>query len=68
MTARPKTESSELGDFSMTPRTIGIAGLAIAIGFVSAWIALALLKLIAFFTNLFFFQRWSTINAHMDPG
>src|SRR5436305_3013848 len=63
MTARPKLEGAALGDFSMTPRTIAIAGLAVIIGLVSAWIALALLKLIAFFTNLFFFQRWSTAAA-----
>jgi len=36
-----------------------ISSLAIAIGFVSAFIAAALLKLIALFTNLFFSQRWS---------
>src|SRR5689334_20423526 len=62
MRGRPTTEAA-LGDFSMTPRTIGIAGLAIVIGLVSAWIALALLKLIALFTNLFFFQRWSVAAA-----
>lgn len=49
----------KLGDFTITPRVMLISGLAVAIGFVSAFIALALLKLIGFFTNLFFFQRWS---------
>jgi H+/Cl- antiporter ClcA len=34
--------------------------LAVAIGAVSALVALGLLKLIGLFTNLFFFQRWST--------
>ena len=52
-----------LGDFTMTTRALFISGLAIAIGFVSAFIALALLKLIGFFTNLFFFQRLSTSMA-----
>src|SRR4029078_7970073 len=36
------------------------AAAALAIGIVSAYVALALLKLIGFFTNLFFFQRLST--------
>jgi H+/Cl- antiporter ClcA/CBS domain-containing protein len=52
--------SSDLGDFTMTPRVVWISGLAVVIGLVSAFIALALLKLIGLFTNLFFFQRWST--------
>src|SRR4051812_15011834 len=34
--------------------------MAIAIGFIGAYVALTLLRLIGFFTNLFFFQRWST--------
>src|SRR3954466_13549064 len=34
--------------------------MAIAIGFIGAYVALALLRLIGLFTNLFFFQRWST--------
>ena len=50
----------KLGDFTTTPRVIWIAALAIGIGFVSAFVALALLRLIGFFTNLFFFQRWGT--------
>jgi len=37
-----------------------IACLAVGIGLVSSYIALALLRLIGLFTNLFFFQRWST--------
>jgi chloride channel protein, CIC family len=51
---------SKLGDFTTTPRVIWISGLAIAIGFVSAYVAWALLRLIGIFTNLFFFQRWGT--------
>jgi chloride channel protein, CIC family len=53
----------KLGDFTITPRVMLISVLAVAIGFVSAFIALALLKLIGFFTNLFFFQRWSSSMA-----
>src|SRR2546425_5953453 len=52
--------SSKLGDFSVAPRTIFIALLAVGIGVISAYVALGLLKLIWLFTNLFFFQRWST--------
>ncbi|HRI19221.1 MAG TPA: chloride channel protein, partial [Burkholderiaceae bacterium] len=49
-----------LGDFTATPRLIPISLLAIAIGVLSCFVALALLKLIGLFTNLFFFQRWQT--------
>jgi len=49
-----------LGDFSATPRLLAITAFAIVIGAVSAYVALALTQLIAFFTNLFFFQRVST--------
>jgi H+/Cl- antiporter ClcA len=49
-----------LGDFTTTPRVLSISGLALLIGFVSAYVALALLKLIGLFTNIFFFGRWST--------
>jgi len=55
-----KSVTEELGDFTMTTRSVFISGLAIGIGLVSAYIALALLKLIGIFTNLFFFQRWGT--------
>ena len=34
--------------------------MALVIGVLSAFVALALLKLIGLFTNLFFFQRWDT--------
>ena len=52
--------SGELGDFTTTRRVIPLAALAVLIGAVASYVALALLKLIGFFTNLFFFQRWST--------
>jgi H+/Cl- antiporter ClcA len=57
---RTERASNKLGDFTVTPRTITISVLAVAIGAISAYVALALLKLIGIFTNLFFFQRWST--------
>lgn len=50
----------KLGDFTATGRIIPISLLAIGIGVLSAFVALILLRLIGLFTNLFFFQRWST--------
>src|SRR3989440_6538936 len=50
----------KLGDFTTNPRMILISLIATAIGIISAFIALILLRLIGLFTNLFFFQRWST--------
>ena len=54
-----ETDLSSLGDFTTAPRVLTISLLAIPIGIVCAFVALVLLKLIAFFTNLFFFQRLS---------
>ncbi len=48
-----------LGDFTTTTRLLPISGLALAIGVVAAFVALALLRLIGLFTNLFYFGRWS---------
>ena len=45
---------------------IPISALAVFIGLVSAFVALALLRLIGLFTNLFFFGRWST--AMVSPA
>jgi H+/Cl- antiporter ClcA/CBS domain-containing protein len=71
MSAKSKTTTNhhaedKLGDFTMTSRVLTISGLAILIGFVSAFIALALLRLIGIFTNLFFFHRWGT--AMVSPA
>ncbi len=51
---------SVLGDFTVTPRVLLISTLAIGIGVVSTFVALALLRLIGLFTNLFYYHRWST--------
>jgi H+/Cl- antiporter ClcA len=51
---------SELGDFTATARILTISALAIGIGLVASYVALALLKLIGLFTNLFFYQRWNS--------
>lgn len=50
----------KLGDFTTDTRVILISLLAICIGVISAFVALILLRLIGFFTNLFFFQRFGT--------
>jgi chloride channel protein, CIC family len=55
-----------LRDFTTTWRVLPITALAVVIGVVSAYVAVALLKLINFFTNLFFFQRLS--DAPALPG
>ena len=57
---RLSNELKKLGDFTTTIRVLPIAGLAIAIGVVGAYVALALLRLIGLFTNLFYFQRLSS--------
>jgi chloride channel protein, CIC family len=51
---------SHLGDFTTQPRVITLSVMAIVIGFIGAYVALVLLRLIGLFTNLFFFQRWDT--------
>ncbi len=57
----PKTSvAQEVGDFTTNWRVLPISLLAIATGILSTLVAVALLQLIALFTNLFFFQRWST--------
>jgi CIC family chloride channel protein len=55
-----KDDNAELGDFTTTWRVIPISLLAMVIGVVCAFVALALLRLIGLFTNLFYFGRWST--------
>src|SRR5499427_4547482 len=52
--------AESLGDFTATPRLLLISLFAVGIGIVGAFVALGLLKLIGLFTNLFFFQRFST--------
>jgi CIC family chloride channel protein len=52
---------SKTGDFTTTPRVIPISLLAICIGVISTYVAWALLRLIAFFTNAFYYGRVSTV-------
>jgi chloride channel protein, CIC family len=55
-----QNRNDELGDFTTTWRVVPISLLAIVIGVICAFVALALLRLIGLFTNLFYFGRWST--------
>jgi chloride channel protein, CIC family len=50
----------KLGDFTVNKRVIFIASLALIIGILAAFIALALLRLIGLFTNVLYFGRVST--------
>ena len=52
-----RAERPALGDFTAGRHVIGISALATGIGVVSAFVALGLLRLIGFFTNLFFYGR-----------
>jgi chloride channel protein, CIC family len=51
---------AQLGDFTTTTRVIPISLMAVAIGVISTFVAWFLLKLIGFFTNLFYFHRFDT--------
>ncbi len=55
-----------LGDFTTPPRVVVISLFAAAVGAVGAGLAVALLRLIDFFTNLFFYQRLSL--AEVSPA
>lgn len=59
-TTKGAKATDELGDFTTTWRLVPISLLAIVIGVVCAFVALALLRLIGLFTNLFYFGRWSS--------
>ena len=54
----PGPRFDDLGDFTATWRTIPITLIAIGIGILSAFVALALVRLIEVFTSLFFYQSW----------
>ncbi|MDE2396237.1 MAG: chloride channel protein [Burkholderiales bacterium] len=57
---------ARLGDYTMSPRTLTIAAIALAVGAVSAFVAQGLLALIGLVTNLVFYQRVAT--ALVAPG
>jgi chloride channel protein, CIC family len=57
---KPNRSWDQLGDFTTTTRVLPICALALVIGVFASFVALALLRLIGLFTNLFYFGRWST--------
>jgi H+/Cl- antiporter ClcA len=57
---RSQERGETLGDFTTNRRVILLSLIALGIGLFSAVVALALLRLIGLFTNLFFFQQWDT--------
>jgi len=58
--AGAEIEGGALGDFTATWRIVPMTLAGVGIGVLAAYVALALLRLIGLFTNLFFFQRWDT--------
>jgi H+/Cl- antiporter ClcA len=62
----PVRDVRHLGDFTVTPRMILIAGLALPVGAVAAGAAWCLLRLIGLITNAVFYQRASS--AMVAPG
>ncbi len=65
--AAPKVQlTAELGDFTTNSRVIMISMMAMAIGLISAGVAWALLRLIGFFTNVFYYHRFAT--AMVSPA
>ena len=48
-----------LGDFTTTPAILRLVPLAVVVGTLGAGVSLALLDMIGFFTNLFYYQRIS---------
>ena len=50
---------NERGDFTTDSRLLWISGVAIVIGAICAFVAVALIWLIAFFTNLFYYHQLS---------
>ena len=70
--SQPTAPLETLRDFTTTWRVLPITGLALVIGVVAAYVAVALLQLINFFTNVFFFHRLSSApaspgDAHLGP-
>ncbi|HET9182995.1 MAG TPA: chloride channel protein [Candidatus Angelobacter sp.] len=59
---------SHLRDFTTTWRVIPISVLALIIGVVAAYVAVILLRLIGFFTNLFFYLRVSSAFSPPSGG
>src|SRR6185503_19609348 len=50
---------AQRGDFTASPRVLVVTVMAVFVGIASAFVALALTKLISLFTNIFYYQRVS---------
>ena len=50
----------QLGDFTADRRILTLTGMAALIGVISAYVALALVRLIGFFTHLFYYHTFDT--------
>ena len=50
---------AQRGDFTASPRVLVVTVMAVFVGIVSAFVALALTKLISLFTNIFYYQSIS---------
>src|SRR3984957_5356247 len=57
-----------LGDFTTTPAILRLVPLAVVVGALGAGISLALLDMIGFFTNLFYYQRLRVDLASPDAN
>jgi H+/Cl- antiporter ClcA len=66
VTNHDRGRASHLGDFTLRPRAILIAALAIPVGAASAGAAYLLLRLIGLITNAVFYQRFDT--SLVSPG
>jgi len=60
MSKHKKRHSQELGDFTTAVQVVPISLLAIVIGFMAAYVAWFLHKLMGLFTNIFYYQRIDT--------
>jgi len=54
--SRPAAFDNELGDFTADVRILTLTAMAALIGVISAFVAVALLRLIGFFTHLFYYH------------
>ena len=61
------TAEQPLGDFTATRRIVMLSAIAVVLARVSAFLALVLLRMIAFFTNLFFFRPAEHIAPSRRP-
>jgi H+/Cl- antiporter ClcA/CBS domain-containing protein len=60
--------ASALGDFSTNGRVLLLCGMAVVIGVISAFVAKALIWLIAAITNLAFHHRWGAAGPGVPQG